>query len=710
MSVDAKLVKPSGASSSANVVISKVFYSGSTRLNGATPKNYLCHLYIELYNNSTDTLNLQGLYVALANSDGASNAWTAEAMAAEHKDSAVVKQIFQMSPDAEYRMEPGQSVVLTNCAIDHSEIAEGGVDLSAADFETKSTNKAYNFHNEAVPELKVVRSFGTIDFINMLNPGPTGVMLLAADTNLDACPKTFAKGKTSGNEYTIVPLFKSIDCVDIVKQKEPSAADKRFASNYDAGYTCTEDPGTFSGQAVVRKTAYVTSDGRTVLFDTNNSSVDFESTTDLSLRSYSKAVSGLDGIQQITIPESGYLAFVAEKPFCATKELQFVYVNVSNNATTTDMAYRTYPGDSILLIKGPWIAVGQPGTYNLRLSSSQGIMLQRSSGMSWADEDSKSVSQDTRSFYKFQNTPGQVGFKRVEAVDGKYNQATFSDADTRLYYVITDAIGDKIAAANGATSHADLDFIAWHGATPAAAAYEVTASTVAEFNAVENGKTVRFNLDGVRVNAYNPLLYLAYVEDATGLAELNLKRTDITVNGGDVLSGYIIGVKEVKDLDFVGTYPDMKENVLNKNDYTSSLTFTTTPGEVVATEMTIAEAAKEGNHGKLVKISGFEVQVSGRFTYAVQGDAKIQLADDFMLYDYGYVWPTTIESLTGVVTYNGARWQISPVSTEGVLTGIETVKSTVSGDAAKAIYNLQGVRLNKLQRGINIVGGRKIVF
>ena len=703
----AKLQKPSGGSTSGNVVISKVFYAGSTRLNGATPKNYLLNLYVELYNNSTDTLDLQGMYVAFANTDGSTAAWTAADMAAEHKDSAVVKQIFQISPDATYRFEPGQSVVIANCAIDHSEIAEGGVDLSKADFECKSQNNAYkDYHNDAVPELKVVSSFGTSDFINFMNPGPDGIMLLAADTKLDQCPKTYGKGKTSGNIYTIVPLFKSIDCVDIVKQKTPSADDKRFADSYDAGFTCTADPGNFNAQAVVRKTAYVCGDGRVVLFDTNNSSVDFESTDDLSLRTYSKEVKGLDDTMQITIPESGFLPINPGKPFCASKELTFVYLNVTNNTATTDMTYYSYPGDSILLISGTWIAVGQPGSYLLKLSSSQGVMRVRSSGMSWADEDEKSVSQTTRSFYKFQNEKGNIGFKRVPAVDGKYNKATFSDGD-RLYYVITDAIGDKIAAANGATDHTDLGFIQWHGSQPAAAAFEVEAGNVAAFNAVENGKSVKLVLNNARVNAFNPLFNLAYVEDETGITELNLKRSGITVNNGDILNGYILGVKEVKELDYVGTYPDLKENILNKNDYTSSLTFTATEGEVVAVEATVAEAAQEANHGRVMKLSGITVEKSGRFYYATQGDARIQLNDDFMLYDYGYEWPTDITGITGLVTYNGARWQIAPLTTDGVVTGIRTVRTTTSD--RQVIYNLQGVRLNQLQRGINIVNGKKIV-
>ena len=113
-------------------------------------------------------------------------------------------------------------------------------------------------------------------------------------------------------------MYKSVDCVDIVKQKTPSADDKRFTDSYDKGFIVTADPGTFSGQAVVRKTAFICPDGRKVLFDTNNSSDDFEVTTDLAIRTYSDNVAGLDETMSITIPESGYLAINPQKPFCYT--------------------------------------------------------------------------------------------------------------------------------------------------------------------------------------------------------------------------------------------------------------------------------------------------------------------------------------------------------------------------------------------------------
>ncbi len=492
--------------SSGNIVISKVFYSGSKRIDGQTPVNYMRHLYIQLYNNSANEVELQGMYVALANTDGGTAGWLASDMTAETKitpidaeaeinmsGKAVVKQIMQISPDASYIVQPGQSVVIVNCAIDHSEIAAGGVNLSGADFEVKSTNNGFNYHNDAVPEIKLVHTFGTSDFINFMNPGPDGIVLLQKDANITR--KTYGKGKTTGNTYVIVDMYKSVDAVDIVLQKTPSADNKRFTDSYDAGYTCTTDPGTFSGQAVVRKTAFICPDGRKVLFDTDNSSVDFESTTDLSIRSYSEEVSGLDETQSITIPESGYLAINPAKPFCGPKDVTFSYVNVSNNAATTDMTYYQYAGNEQLLIAGTWIAIAQPGTYDLKLSTSQGTMKTRSSGLSWSDEDELTLSGSKANsmIYKFQNTAGQIGFKRVTATtEGKYNHATFSDGD-RMYYAISEAIADKIAAKNGATDHTNLEFIAWHGAEP-------VPTGITNVNAANAENMVIYNLQGVRLN------------------------------------------------------------------------------------------------------------------------------------------------------------------------------------------------------------------
>ena len=267
------------------LVIGKVFYAGSTRLNGATPKNYMCHLYIELYNNSAENIDVAGTYVAMANSDAAANAWAATDMVDDKAGMGVFKQVFKIPAGSPVLMEPGKSLVITNCAIDHSEIAEGMVDLSTADFELKSTNAAFNFHSDAVPATIVYSANASQDYINFMNPGPDGIALFKADTDIANCAKTYGKGKDSGNELLIIPMVNSIDAVDIVKQKTPSADDKRFTAEYDAGFTCTADINTFNCQAVARKV--VSADGgRKVLQDTNNSSVDFESLWNVQPRVY----------------------------------------------------------------------------------------------------------------------------------------------------------------------------------------------------------------------------------------------------------------------------------------------------------------------------------------------------------------------------------------------------------------------------------------
>jgi hypothetical protein len=56
-------------------------------------------------------------------------------------------------------------------------------------------------------------------------------------------------------------------------------------------------------------------------------------------------------------------------------------------------------------------------------------------------------------------------------------------------------IVNKIAAANGATNHSDLDFIAWHGALPKHVIQGI--ETIQSHSAVEN---VIFDLQGRRVN------------------------------------------------------------------------------------------------------------------------------------------------------------------------------------------------------------------
>lgn len=495
--------KPTGGSVSGDLVISKVFYNN---MKDDADNAYILANYVELYNNSDKELDITGIYIGLSDNTSATskdydNAWTAANMAEVYPGKIALVQIFQIPTDMTRTLLPGESVVVCNCAIDHTAAASKAPNLSGADFEVKSELSLYaSNHNDNVPELPQVFSYNSSStYIQWMSPGPCGIVLLAADTKVDECETGYYKGQTEGTKlFKFVPAYKTIDAVDIVEHSaktEPDASQKRMPADYDAGWVATVTPGGNTGECVMRRTAFITPSGRKVLFDTNNSTVDFTVTTDLSIREYSNEVEGLSETT-VTIPESGYLAINPEKPFYGPQDMILSYVNVTNNASTTDLTYRTYNGNAELLIAGPWIAIAQPGTYTLQLSESQGTVRTRTSVLVWSDEDSKELtgSQKTRMIYKFQNTPGKVGFQRVAKTDeGLYNKATFSDGD-RLYFAISTDIAKKIAAANGATDDTDLDFIQWHGSTPG------DAAGIAALPLVQRpASTAVYNLQGQRL-------------------------------------------------------------------------------------------------------------------------------------------------------------------------------------------------------------------
>lgn len=465
----AKLVKPNTYTNS--VVIGKVFYAGAKDANN---KNYLLGRYIELYNISTDTLDISGMFIGLVESDAKASAWTVERLTEVHKDSVVLKQLFRIPANS--KMDPFSSIVIANSAIDHTANGTNFPDLSNADFEAKDTQGKVT-NNDKVPALELVfTAFSTISNMNLAQGGACAVVLLTQDTKTEEMTKTYPYSKTSGSEYVLLPKNKVIDGVEIVKMGEAEEGILRLDNSLDAGNIAISSKTGYNGEVVYRKTAYIVG-GKTVLFDTNNSTIDFGVSTSLQPRQYDTEISGLTA-QAITIPESGYLAFNAEQPFCGPKNMIFCYVNASNNDATTDLKYTEISGDSTLLMKGDWIAIAKPGTYDLQMSASQGVMKTRTSIQSWSDEDTKTMKQTNRRFYKFVNTPGHVGFQRVPATaEGYYNVADCTDGN-RLVITVTDAIGARIFAANGADSWDALEFIPWHGATPEQAAADVKTVTV----------------------------------------------------------------------------------------------------------------------------------------------------------------------------------------------------------------------------------------
>lgn len=211
--------------------------------------------------------------------------------------------------------------------------------------------------------------------------------------------------------------------------------------------------------------ACITPDGRKVLYDTNNSSVDFQSSSTIQPRVYDDEPSGVTE-SSITIPETGYLVLRPEKCVFGEEGLTFTYVTA--NAKNSDLTYNEYKGTEELLAASNFIVIGQPGTHKVFYSEAQASKKIPSNVLTWSEEDTKELtgSQKTRSIYKWVCTAEKVGFQRVpKTEEDLYNVATFS-GDDRLYLTLTTAMVDAFYAANDATSAQAFDFIKWHGTTP----------------------------------------------------------------------------------------------------------------------------------------------------------------------------------------------------------------------------------------------------
>ena len=496
--------------SSGDLVISKVFHAASKKAGGSG--NYLFGQFIEIYNNSENVMDVTGLYLALIESEGTSSSYTLADLEANEDAKAVVgskmvaKQIFQIPTDKTYTLDPGKAIVICNSAIDHTALAVTGHDLSAADFEVKTTAANYT-HNDAVPAMTQIYTMtASLTQMNLMQTGPASVVLLKNDTRgFDLENTIYGRGKTTGNKFVLVNPYYAIDAVEIVKDNGDATL-KRISDTYDKGFTSTT---AYTGGVTYRKTAFVLPDGRKVLYDTNNSSVDFAASTAIQPRAYDEEIAGVSEGLEFTIPATGYGVIKPEKPFFGPAGVKFVYASLNQN--NVDVVYNEYFGNEILLAESSetsrYVVVGNPGTYKLSYSEAQAVKKVPSNGFSWCADDSKELtgSQASRSIYKFVNTTEKVGFQRVPAKEGKYNYAEFS-GDDRLYVVLTENMVNKFWEANHASSAANFDWIEWHGTTPA----EVAAG-IGNAPRIENGEewnNAVYDLQGRRVSQPTRGLYI----------------------------------------------------------------------------------------------------------------------------------------------------------------------------------------------------------
>ena len=277
-----RLTLSTNCSRKQSVLISKVYYAGCKDNNN---KNYLAGRFVELYNNSDESVDVAGMYLCLMES-GSTPAY----IISTQSDYIYIKQVFQFPNEGHHILQPGEHILVTNSAVDHTENAAADYDESNADFECKSNVNNAPANNPATPAMKLIwTAFATIPNMNLVQGGPCGIALIETDEDPAQWEPVYADGKSSGVQQLKAPAKYVVDGVDILKYRPDGTVDvstKRFYDYIDAGYTNINAVNGYNGEVVYRVVESWTDDGRALLKDTNYSLDDWACTTGINIGEY----------------------------------------------------------------------------------------------------------------------------------------------------------------------------------------------------------------------------------------------------------------------------------------------------------------------------------------------------------------------------------------------------------------------------------------
>jgi hypothetical protein len=238
----------------------------------------------------------------------------------------------------------------------------------------------------------------------------------------------------------------------------------------------------------------------------------------------------------------------------------------------------------------------------------------------------------------------------------------------------------------------------------------VECANIAAFNALEVGTYAKVTLTyaeltGISADGYSTM----WIQDASAgcwIQYMSLINKYLEAN--NKVNGFFYVVKRV-----ASGNPQMKEA-----EDTPNSEFTQTPfGEPTMIEGTLAEVNVAANLNKVVKIKGATFKATGANKGVLtQGDASIDVANgaetaNQQLHKVEFADDAEMNNVTIVAILaasSATKNQLLPIRMEEVATGISNVNVVNVKDMQ--IYNLQGVRLNSLQKGLNIVNGKKIVI
>jgi hypothetical protein len=259
-------------SAAGNLLIKEVYYPASKTPSGGT---YFSDQFVEIYNNSTDVIFLDGLCIAdIFGNSGLINTTSQPSPFKTDADHSYASNVWRIpGTGKQFPLNPGTSIVIAQDGVNHKEATlnpNSPVDLSKADWETYN-ERPDNRDADApgVPNLEKVYFTGGFDWlITVFGPG----LIIFRTDDFSKLEKLTAPGSTSTTQYVKIPNSIVIDAFEALKDAG-SASYKRIPVALDAGFVFASN--TYTSESFRRKTRS-TINGRRVLQDTNNSANDFE--------------------------------------------------------------------------------------------------------------------------------------------------------------------------------------------------------------------------------------------------------------------------------------------------------------------------------------------------------------------------------------------------------------------------------------------------
>ncbi len=272
------------AALSGGLVFKEIYFTGSSTYEGGT---YFADQFHEIYNNSDDTIYLDGLCIGVMEQSATQeNIWDDESVTDSY-DRLPMNFYTWYIPGSgtDYPLAPRTSIVIAQDGINHQTDPSGNpnspVNLGDADWETYcgDINNGKDADAAGVPNLSLLYT-NTTTLYDFLHPVfGAGVIIFRLPEGTDYTtwatddPKNLATKpeSTYTKLYLQVPVEYVIDAVEIVRMDE-SKRNKRLPTELDAGKIwCTDS---YIGKSVRRKVKQIIN-GKAVYQDTNNSTNDF---------------------------------------------------------------------------------------------------------------------------------------------------------------------------------------------------------------------------------------------------------------------------------------------------------------------------------------------------------------------------------------------------------------------------------------------------